>query len=332
VINEWSDFDKLGAAEVLYCTLENRTGEEQRLAKRRINEILSSLINHVEKVKDPNIGVDENVARALFLGILVTDRTQKSRSSLINNLTHYDPRNGLAWIFKAEELWMRGRLNDLDECTKLCHKAIKCPVLTLRDRYSRKRMLSALQKAHLADNDMMRSLVFFKPPLDENKIFIQHASLLSFLDTLQNLFGIDDPPMRENIAREYLSLTVSERMMPQGVFLQTLHGKLLQKELREKEEIGISSKKIKHLEEEDKLFRLQHEALKIQVRELDKLGYKGKINEIKQFLIEPDEWWAQMKSSYRKIENAPDATVWRGFWQGCRKELLQGVHTVGENR
>jgi len=224
VINEWSDFDKLGAAEVLYCTLEDRTGEEQRLAKRRINEILSSLINHAEKVKGPNIGVDENVVRALFLSILVTDRTQKSRSSLINNLTHCDPQNGLAWIFKAEELWTHGRLNDLDECTKLCHKAIKCPVLTLRDRYSRKRMLSALQKAHLADNDMMRSLVFFKPPLDENKTFIRHASLLSFLDTLQNLFGIDDPPMRENIAREYLSLTVSERMMPQGVFLQTLHG------------------------------------------------------------------------------------------------------------
>ena len=62
------------------------------------------------------------------------------------------------------------------------------------------------------------------------------VSLLFFLETFQQMTGTYEPQLRESIPREYVSLMLSERLIPNGVVPHVFHQKLLLKYLRKAEE------------------------------------------------------------------------------------------------
>ncbi|MHC4621386.1 MAG: hypothetical protein ACYTEQ_26895 [Planctomycetota bacterium] len=325
---EWRNCEKLGAAEVLYFTLvDGPEGREERI-RARIREILVSLLNLRSISRDPNVPADACTARAIILSILTTDITEHQYSPQVTKLVDCDADNGLAWLLKAEQAWLCRTMSELDKMIQLCHKALDCPTITFRDEDARKRMAAAMRKAGLLDSNMMRGLVLFKPPLDENKVIIRQTALLSFLDTLQNAAGVRQPAIRKYMAEEYLCIISHSRMMPQGAVPHIIRWNLLRKRtpvVREKGHAGRHNQL--GPDEEEILLRLEHRALRIQAQQTTKLSLHGTVEEVKQFIQDPDQWWADTKAANRDIQSAPDISMWRDFWRGAREEDLTDSRT-----
>jgi len=179
-------------------------------------------------------------------------------------------------------------------------------------------MAMALRKAGLLNDNMTRSIVLIEPPSNEITVFIRQTALLSFLDILQRIIGVDYPRIRKSMAREYLSIVSSERMIPHGVVPHIMHGKLfraLQNRNCPEMKNEKHSLEKERLDKEEQLLRLQYEALKIQVREVSNLAPNGKMEEINEFIQTPDVWWAMVKADHNDIKSAPDISVWQEFWR-----------------
>jgi len=332
-VNKWEENEKLGASEILFVNL---TIHEQKsyLIKNMIKEMTASLINKVPDSIENNYKFNPNLARALIINILISQRNSPERSLLVKKALNYDPDNGFVWMLEAEKLWNRG---DYKKFVSMCHKAVESKIISLRSKNTTRRMLKAIEKAGLSDANVLRTLISLETSLEDENLLRQGA-LIYYLNVFQRISGSEASSIRKGIAREYFSRL--EGIRPISSISYVVHAHLLDHLVKGAQ---ISPYQIDDcLRDEKKLLNLQWLALCLQESILTKL-IRESIDEegnecsnenihsakqkLKSFLEDPEAWRQEIKESNHLAKKAPDPNDWKKFWIEFRKKMAEKQDT-----